>query len=132
LDICHAGGFAALDKGKSAPVKSTPFDFLEGEAARLKDLGQRDVALLAACGAQESAQVRDEEDLSVMTYYLVESLVTAKASLSLEQSYAYCKGAMEQYFAELNRGRQSTDVPPLPGHTPQLSNSCTQPVLLKL
>src|SRR5262249_26655518 len=60
LDICHSGGFADREKEFGSGDKAPAFDFLDRECARLKDIGQRGCSLLAACGAQESAQVRQE------------------------------------------------------------------------
>jgi hypothetical protein len=131
LDVCHAGGFAAAEKDLFAPAKAIPFDFLEGEIGRLKDIGQPDSALLAACAARELSLVRRQQDLSVMTFYLVRSLEQSPSSLSLEQAAGLCNAGMHDYFAELNRHLQTLGQPARPGHQLQLMNNCRQPVLIK-
>jgi hypothetical protein len=131
LDICHAGGFATDEKDFFAPAKNLSFNFLDGEISRLKDLGQRENALLTACGAQELAAVRKQEDLSVMTHYLVDGIMAAPGSFTLEQGLEHCNATMKDYFDELNRARVAVGQPPHPGHRPYLFNYCSEPAFLK-
>jgi hypothetical protein len=131
LDICHAGGFAAQEKGGGDEAKAPGFDFLDRECTRLKDIGQRGCSLLAACSAQESAQVRQEADLSVMTYYLVDLLRASRGPVELPQGYQYCRDRMKDYFAALNRARPAGDKPPLKPHEPHLVQDPDRPVYLK-
>ena len=131
LDICHSGGFANKEKGNTAGDKSPVFDFLDRECSRLKDIGQRGCSLLAACGAQESAQVRQESDLSVMTYYLAELLRQRRGQIELTQAYEYCRDRMKDYFATVNRARRAADKPPLEAHKPYLVQDSDRPTYLK-
>jgi hypothetical protein len=131
LDICHSGGFAAREKELGSENKSPGFDFLDRECARLKDIGQRNCSLLAACGAQESAQVRQESDLSVMTYYLVELLRQSRGEVQLPQGYQYCRDRMKDYFTTVNRARRAADKPPLKPHEPYLVQGADRPIYLK-
>jgi hypothetical protein len=119
LDICHAGGFSAQEKDLAAR-RLAAFDFAAGERTRLKDLGQQRITLLSACGAQETATIRREDDLSVMTYYLAESLAQAAGPLSLDQAYEDCRRGMQAYFQNLAAQAQAAGKPPPTGHTPQL------------
>ena len=119
LDICHAGGFASVEKDLTGK-KALQFDFAGGETKRLKDLGHDGITLLTACGAQETAAVRREDDLSVMTYYLVEAIRGAPAQLSLDQAFEHCRGGMRDYFQNLAAQAQSAGKPQPPGHVPQL------------
>jgi hypothetical protein len=131
LDVCHSGGFADQEKAVTAGSKSLRFDFLDRECARLKDIGQRGCSLLAACGAQETAQVRQEADLSVMSYYLVELLRRSRGPVELPQGYEYCRDRMKEYFATVNRARRAADKPPLKPHEPYLVQDPDQPIYLK-
>ena len=126
LDVCHAGGFAAGDKRAKRG-----FDFAVGETTRLKDLGQRQIALLSACGAQETAAVRREDDLSVMTFYLTEALRSAPAQLSLQRAYEECRGGMADYFRKLAADAQSAGRSPPAGHVPQLFGESAASIWLK-
>ncbi len=122
LDICFAGGFATHEKGLTdEQADPRQFQFLQDQMVRLKDIGQPESALLAASRADQTSQVRREEDLSVMTYALIESLRGASEPVTLQQAYEDCGREMKRYFSERN----------IPGHEPQLFNYCTRPVLLK-
>ena len=130
LDACHAGGFAVVVNGqKKGDEEDVPvqFDFLEKEIGRLKDLGQPDSALLAACRAAEEAlnghaRSPDSHDpaeqalarlfeglkielpakidpMGLMTYYLVNTLLGGGAPLDIDHSGMACAAAMKDYFA---------------------------------
>ena len=152
LEMCHSGGFATQEKGLVDSQQIKAFDFLDSEVSRLKDIGQRDSALLTACGSKESAyalRLRDDvrlaleeaqkravekavpENMCVMTYYLVESLVADPSPLDLEQVHAHCRAGMKEYFDTINglRGKQGLEL--LTPHEPLLFNDCVKPVLMK-
>ncbi|HUY36033.1 MAG TPA: DUF4384 domain-containing protein [Pirellulales bacterium] len=132
LDCCNSGGFAANAKGLvEQGAKSGRFDFLDQEVARLKDLGQRETALLAACRAQELSQVRLQGDLSVMTKYLLDSIVGAPRALTLEEGFQECQVGMHGYFDEVNKVRAAARVLPITEHRPFLVDYCAKPPLLK-
>jgi hypothetical protein len=131
LDICFAGGFATEEKDLFAAPKTPSFDFADSEVGRLKDLGQKDLALLASSSTQTTSEVRKEEDLSVMTYYLLDAVSTAPGPLTLDQAFERCKHEMRGYFERLSREAQAAGKPPKTGHVPQLWNYSTRPVLLK-
>jgi hypothetical protein len=118
LDACHSGGFSDSSGAKDL-IKS---DFLDDDVSRLKDLGQRDIALLVACSAEELSRVRQEQDLSVMTYFLVEAIERATGPLTLEEGYQYCAARMKEYFA--GRPQENT-------HEPHLSGQSSRPALLR-
>jgi hypothetical protein len=131
LDICFSGGFANNEKSLDRPAAPKGFDFLEGEVGRLKDIGQRDGALLAASGTAQTASVRLESDLSVLTRYLFDRINAAPGSLTLEQAHQLCAGDMANYFDEWNQKLTAAGKEPLTAHQPVLVNYCTQPALLK-
>lgn len=130
LDACYCGGFGQ-EKDFFASSKPAAFDFLETEFARLKDLGQGETALLAACSAQETAAIREETDLSVMTYYLVEAIRGAGRQLTLKDAHQYCQRTMADYFAKTNAARRAAGKPPLDPHEPQVFDNGSRPVYLK-
>lgn len=141
LDSCFSGGFAHQEKGgtksldlatasATAPLVGK-FDFVESEVSRLKDLGQRDSAMLAASLAPQPSQVRVTQDLSVATYALVQALQQARGSVTLELAYESTRQGVAAYFDEVNRLLQEAGKEPLPPHVPYMQNYCTRPVLLK-
>ncbi len=122
LDICHAGGFATLEKSLGPDKKPKAFDFLDQELVRLKDIGQANTALLSASATAENSLVRQENDLSVMTYYLAEGLFGNPDSLTIQDAHQICIRGMERYFVE---------HPNAPPHHPQLYNQIAKPIFLK-
>lgn len=132
LNMCHAGGFATLEKDlEPADFERSRFDFLDGELGRLKDIGQPESALLAACSANELAMTFPQKDSGVLTYYLLESVFQAKANLSLDDAYRHCQTSMERHFVELNAKLREAGKDPVRGHKPQFFNLSTRPVYLK-
>jgi hypothetical protein len=101
LDSCFSGGFSASEKGalNQEPALSDRFDFLDGEVSRLKDIGQGNAVMLAACSKSELAQEFKESGLSVMTYYLVDAIQTAQARVTVDYAYRVCETAMAAHFA---------------------------------
>ncbi len=131
LNTCHSGGFAAQEKSLRAPTKLIPFDFLDGELGRLKDLGQPELALLSACAAAEVARIHYKGDLSVFPHYLVECLQHSAGQVTLEHAYNECRGGIAGYFDQINQVLRDAGKAPIPGHEPQLFNFCTKAVILK-
>ncbi len=119
LDICFAGGFAVGEKSAAA-LDPSRFDFVDRELSRLKDLGQRDLALLASSSTREVSSIRGEKDLSVMTYYLAEAIQHAPARLSLEQAFQECAAGMAAYFTHYNQQAEASGRRKLTPHQPQL------------
>lgn len=134
-DSCHSGGFAqdeANFKGQAEFSPETSFDFLQGEAGRLKNLGQSDHAILCAAHANEVALERPTKDMSVLTYCLVDFLNRPNGSQKLEDCFKFCDAEMKQYFEVWNKvleanGRKER----VKASHPFLLNHCSQPVFLK-
>jgi hypothetical protein len=131
LDICHSGGFSAREKDLSAAAKAGSFDFVDGEFTRLKDLGQRDMALLAACESFDTAQERPLRDMGVFTYSLAEVIETADRTTTLENAFEYCRVQMARHFEEENAQNDAAGKPRKDGHKPVMLNLCTKPVVMK-
>jgi len=130
LDICHASGFATNPNEKSL-ARPAGFDYLDGELTRLKDIGQKESALLAASAAPQTASTRREVDLGVLTYFLIESLKKAPGSVTLEQACKDCEAGMKKYFEDWNRARMQDGKEPVAGHLPVIANFSTRVVYLK-
>lgn len=75
LDTCHSGGMANRAKGlTSTDDWDSEWSFGFNECATVKDIGQSNLALIASCAKNEVSLVRDEQDMSVMTWYIIEHL----------------------------------------------------------
>ena len=130
LDTCYSGGFATNEKSLSGRNQNT-FDFIDGEMARLKDIGEKDQAMLSAAFAAEVAYERTEADTSVLTHFLVAGLRELSGPVQLEQLHQYCEGKMAAYFEQWRRDAESEgEEAPAPAH-PHLVNYCIRPVYLK-
>ena len=97
LDACHSGGQA---EGKG-------LDFLDSELGRIKDIGQKDAAMLFSSASDEISAERRDDKLSVMTYFLVMKMA-ASESLTLEEAYDYVKVEVPKYMKKHFPGRTQT------------------------
>jgi len=133
LDACHAGGFANQEKGatKGGPRKAN-FDFLDSELVRLKDIGQPEHAMLAACTAEESAmEMADGTKNSVLTGYVLMCLHDLPGPLKVEDAQEYCQEHFPEYFEKINRLREEQGFQPATPHHSYLISNCTRPLYLK-
>lgn len=131
LDACHAGGFATREKGLDGDEQAPVFDFLDQEVSRLKDIGQRETALMASCGVRELSYVHWKGDFGVMTKNLLDSIAAAPGSLTLKEGFESCRTGMHAYFVEVNQALRAVGKPPLTEHRPYLVDYCSKPALLK-
>lgn len=129
LDACHSGGQStekgignagsgaknlASENGSRAKTVRwgylpAPGDLLQGELARIKDIGQDDAVMLASSASAEISAERRDQKMSVMTYFLVEQISTAD-SLTLKQAYKYVSREVPKYMKEHYPGRTQTPV----------------------
>jgi uncharacterized caspase-like protein len=129
LDTCHSGGQIqgatkrALSKNaaeaiakcskavsKDDPGRWTKKYFLDLEMRRAKDIGQKDCAVLASSTAKQVSFERQEHDMSVMTYYLVDAIQKSPGPLSLEQLYERIKDKVPAYVEENFPGTTQTPL----------------------
>ena len=116
LDTCHSGGQSAQEKslakglGNEEPAAGAEFDFLDGELARAKDIGQEETALLASSMANQVSFERKEGDLSTMTYFLVEQLNLGSESVTLLAAYESMKQRVAEYVEQMFPGTTQTPV----------------------
>lgn len=128
LDTCHSGGFAEHEKGAA---EQRGFDFLEGELTRLKDIGQRDQAMLAAAMSSQVARELYDGSNGVLTAFLLESVKLSNGPVNLENGYQYCSEQIAKYFDIVNQKRQEAGKEKLEPHQPFFVNYCTQTIFLK-
>jgi hypothetical protein len=152
LNACHSAGFAA--EGKDLFSSEPSFDFLTNEMARLKDLGQGETALIAAAGAKQTTlsyrarnaaladgfddpakeveeQLKPDEQLSALGYYIADSLLRAPRPTKLEDTFTNCQTGIKSYLDRLNAAQRRNGNPEVEPYEPRLFNHCTTPVLIK-
>jgi hypothetical protein len=129
LDTCFSGGFhdneIKIEKDLEPPAPPS-FDFLDREFSRLKDIGQRDTALLAACGANEKSRLRVDKPISVMTECLLLGLEKLDGPIEMKQAYELCLVRMKAYFDAVRKVKPSYE-----GHTPVFYADLTHAAYLK-
>ena len=76
--------------------------------SQIKDLGQHNLAVIASSAADEYSLVREENDMSVMTYFVVEELKD-HSGISHVELYESIKPKVEQYAKE----KRNIDQTPL-------------------
>jgi hypothetical protein len=107
LDACHSGGQANMAKAVGA-MGWQPFDFASNEFARVKDIGQSDSAVLASSVSEEASRERVEGDLSVMTYYIIEAIATAKDPVMLDKLVDSVTPSVNSYIQARFPGAKQT------------------------
>lgn len=143
LDSCMSGGFATAEKGENTPPNSedgnklpVSFDFLDSEVARLKDIGQKETALLAACRRNEITLTREDLKHSVFTYHLLREMQQTQPPNELNAAYRQISESMKTYFrttglqAENDRLQAAGTRPHAMGY-PFLINNCSKLVHLR-
>jgi len=111
LDTCHSGGHSKYEKGLGLPepVAKGEFDFLDGEFARIKDIGH-ETAMLASAKASQVAFERREGDLSTMTYFLIKLLEQGNGPITLTQAFEHLKIQVPAYVEKQFPGTTQTPV----------------------
>ena len=114
LDACHSGGMAAnaktLSKSLGGDADWKPLRFGFTQLAVAKNIGQKDAALIASSTSAEVSFVRKERDLSVLTYFVLETLSEAKSSLTHVQLCETIKPLVAQYIERNFEGKKQTVV----------------------
>jgi hypothetical protein len=135
LDTCHSAGQATNEKaiasyGKSISTDASytkslgdgAVDFLDGEFARTKDIGQKETAILASSKASQVSFERREGDLSAMTYFLANLLKSSNGPVTLEQAFVHLSSKVPEYIREQFPGGVQEPV---------LVNQTTPPLYLR-
>ncbi len=113
LDTCHSGGQGqekSILAGAGNLPAAAPFDFLDGELRRIKDIGQRETALLASSTASQVSFERREGDLSTMTFFLVEQLQAGTDALELRTAFSRLRGSVAEYVERAFPGTSQTPI----------------------
>lgn len=147
LCTCHSGGFSVGEKGV-APAADQPFDFLDREMGRLKDLGQSDMSLIAAClSAETTAAVRfSDEALAAAQTKLADQGGTLKLGpttyelgkavevpgLMLHQAYERYRSGLTAYFEKFNAVRVQQGESPVTPHHPVMYDFSLEPLVLSV
>jgi hypothetical protein len=125
LDTCHSGGQGQEKSIKpliGQPAAASSFDFLDGELQRIKDIGQRETALLASSAASQVSFERREGDLSTMTYFLLAQLQAGSEPLELREVHARLQSSVAEYVEKAFPGTTQT---------PLLMDNLAAPLLLR-
>lgn len=85
IDTCHSSGMGNRAKSLSS---DDDWDFGFSECSVVKDLGQSNLALISSCAKSEVSLVREDDEMSVMTWYVVDCL---KKSPSVNQKELHSK-----------------------------------------
>ena len=89
-------------------------DFLTGEMAGVKDIGQEDAVALFSSDSNEPSAERLDGTFSVMTYSLRKRILESD-SLTLKEAYDYVKGEVPAYVKEHFKHRQTPQLCPEKG-----------------
>jgi hypothetical protein len=152
LDSCHSGGMANDEKSLDA-TRLPAFDFLDGELNRLKDLGQPESVLLAACNYNKStlaARMTDRdldrlraigkgakddwnttEQYSLFSFYLVQGLIAGPRPLNVDEMFSSCRTGMKDYLENLNDVQRRNNAPEISRYEPVLVKYTERPILIK-
>jgi hypothetical protein len=110
LDCCYGAGHSSGGKGVAGGKKEggKVFNFLDRMLRRAKDLGQKEIALLASSKADELSFVRKEKDYGVMTWCLLDALGRSKPGTTLPQLFPVVKANTVAYVTKHRPGAKQT------------------------
>lgn len=131
LDTCHSGGFATEEKSLAPVAEAPPFDFLDGELTRLKDIGQPEQAIITASKAWQIAYELPSGDNSMLTTAFMLSMENLQRPVRLEAAFEYTEAAMTELFRLWNEANAEAGRDPVEPHQPHMRNYCTRPVIVK-
>jgi hypothetical protein len=120
LDTCHSGGqiedqakalkakkalgaadnvlkFSKAIRTKNDQAGVDRKNFLAGNLARMKGIGQKDAIVLASSTAKQVSFERTDGKMSVMTYFLIEALNNLPAKSDMNTVFAYVKQQVPAY-----------------------------------
>ncbi|MBR6435905.1 MAG: caspase family protein, partial [Thermoguttaceae bacterium] len=112
MDTCHSEGMANNAKGLVANVNWSPdyeWDFGLGECGLVKDLGQPNLAVIASCSQDQVSLIRKGEDMSVMTWCMIECL-KENPPINQKQLYEKIKNPVSDYVKEVYGIRQNVGI----------------------
>jgi hypothetical protein len=118
LDACHAGGQAATptkglsDNRFSKDLTNDQFRpfFFSSYLDRVKDIGQKEAAVLASSRAAQVSFERRDGKMSVMTFFMIQQLKGAGGKVSIQDAAEYLKKEVPAYVKEEFPGATQTPV----------------------
>ena len=134
LDACHSGGMTARAKsmnnadeekpaetlaeaiGRAKSVADDPeeefidFSFGFQSFARSKALGQNGLAVLASSSYNQLSWERDEGDLSVLTYFLIKTIIEGPRSITHKDLKPKVREAVDRYIGKTYPNTRQTIV----------------------
>lgn len=119
-----AAGFGGATAGESQKGKTRTISAASrviNEFSYLKDLGQKEMAIIASSSQNELSMIRKEKDLSVMTYYIVEEL-TGKTGLSEKDLFNNIKPEVQKYVKK--------NYPEYKHQTIEIQDDLSEPLIL--
>lgn len=134
LDNCHSGGFdenakreVAKGLGATEVNKAFHFNFMGGAMDRLKDIGQRDTALMAAAPAGLPSIESGRIGGSIFGQHLMKIIRESRSTLTFESAFEQVKTGMAQWFVE-----NLDKMPPnFKEHQPTMANYCSKMPIMK-
>ena len=106
LDTCHSSGMGNRAKGL---FSNDDWDFGFGECATMKDLGQSNLALISSSAKSEVSLVREEEDMSVMTWCIMDCL-KKRSQINHKQLYSEIKDQVNDYVKRVYHTSQNVMI----------------------
>ena len=100
LDTCHSGGVV---EGRNLA------HFFGDEAARVRDIAQLDVTVLASCASDQEALFEGTPDQTMwFTYFLAQAVETLPAPLTVRAGYDFCRKGLRKVLDRRNEARDQT------------------------
>lgn len=112
MDTCHSEGMG--NRAKALRLSDDwdseyDWDFGLGECSVVKDLGQPNLALIASCAKDEVSLVREDDDMSVMTWYVVDCL-KKNPSISHKELHSKIKSQVYDYVMKVYDIKQNVGI----------------------
>ncbi len=126
FDAPGAGFFAPKTKGDLSVEEAPAFKSLQTDIARLKDLGQGEIALLAGTSAQGEFVSRESIKGGMMTVFLCDAIANAAGPLTLEQAHQIILKRVDEEQQQSAQGGSPRKL-----NRPLLFNTCTKPVYVR-
>lgn len=121
LDTSQGEDKAGNAQETEADTEWKTLGFAFKQLAGLKDIGQKDVAIISSCALGEGSYSRRERDLSVFTYYVLLAIKTAKEPMTHARLCEEVKPLVSRYVEQNFSGRQQTVV---------MQDDMTEPLVL--
>lgn len=112
MDTCHSRGMGNGARGLLGPNDDWDdydWDFGFSECSCVKDLGQSNLALIASCAKSQVSLVRKNDDMSVMTWFVIDCL-NKNRSINHQELYEKIKSNVFKYVKEEYEIEQNVEM----------------------